>query len=416
MLNIVILGGGFGGVRTALELNKRLSFPEATITVIDRNNYHLFLPSLYEVASAYGVESDPYHLKLRKTISIPYAEIFRHTRVNFVQAEINRVDLLKKEVATAGEKFFTYDYLVIGLGGETDTLAIPGVSDYAYKFKTIDEAIFLNQQILALYQKAARGRHSLPVKFIIVGAGFNGIELAGELACCVDNIKNACKLGKGCVSIKVVEAGPQILPMIYDQERKIIEKRLITLGVDILKNSLIKEVGPNFVKIGERGEKLGADFVIWMAGMRAASFLKNIAGLKLNSRGKIVINSFLQAEGQEGVWALGDNTIFIDPETQKPIPGLAYVAINQGKVIAENIVRTIKNRKLRTYQPFYSVWIAPVGGKYAVAHLGKMGTLSGKLGWLARVLVDLRYFLSILPISKALALLGEETDVFFRND
>lgn len=416
MLNIVILGGGFGGVRTALEISKRLSFREATVTLIDRNNYHLFLPSLYEVASAYGMEFDPYHLKLRKTVSIPYADIFRHTRINFIQAEISRVDLLKKEVTTAGEEVFVYDHLIIGLGGETDTFAIPGVSDYAYKFKTVDEALFLNQKILTLYQRAARGRHSLPIKFVIVGAGFNGIELAGELACCVENIKNTCKLGKGCVSIKIVEAGPQILPMICDKERKIVQERLMALGVEILENSPIREVGPDFVKIGEEGKKLGADFVIWMAGVRASSLLKNIAGLKLDFWGKVVVNSFLQAEDQKGVWALGDNTLFVDPKTQKPIPGLAYVAIDQGKIIAENIARTIKNKKLKAYQPFYDVWIAPVGGKYAVAHLGKIGTLSGKLGWLARMLVDLRYFSSILPISKALALLEEETKVFFRND
>lgn len=413
----MIVGGGFGGVKTALELSRKLSSKKANITLIDRNNYHLFLPSLYELASAYIVKTDPYQLKLRKTVSIPYEDIFKDTGVKVVQAQVEKIDLAKKEVITGGDAVFSYDHLVLGFGVETDTFGIPGAMEYTYKFKGIDEALFLNQRMLELYKKAANGRHSLPIKFIVAGAGFNGIELAGELAGCAENIKNACGLHHGCIDIQLIEAGPQILPMINDKERQIIRRRLEKIGIKILESSPIKEVGPNFVKIGEGGEKIFTDFIVWTGGVRASSFLQNITGLKLDAKGKVVVNPSLQAEGREEVWALGDNTVFLDPATQKPIPGLASVAIDQGAVIAENIKRIVLGeKKLETYHPEYGIWVAPVGGKFAVAHLNKSLTISGVPGWIIRQLVNLKYFLGILPVSRALSLMAEETEIFIKND
>lgn len=417
MGNVVILGGGFGGIRAALDLSHKLSAKEATVTLIDRNSYHLFLPALYEIGSAYGLKPDRYNLKLRKAISISYGDIFKHTRVNFRQAEISRVDLEKKEVVTNGDQVLPYDHLVFALGSETDTFNIPGVAEYAFKFKTIDDALFLNQRIIELYQKAAQGRYTLPIKFIVAGAGFNGIELAAELACCVENIKNACKLHKNCLSIQLIEAGPQILPMISDKERQIIRSRLEHLGIKVVTNAPVKEVGSNFVKIGERGEMLSADMVIWTAGVRASSFLKQVGGLHLDSRGRLEVNNFMQADCAEHVWALGDNAAFIDPAVKKAVPGLAYVAIAQARVVAENITRILRGQTLlQEYHPDYMLWIAPVGGKFAVAHLGKTLTVSGFWGWLLRLSVDFRYFAGILPFFKSLSLFEKEAHTFIKND
>lgn len=421
MKKILIIGGGFGGIRAALDLDRKLSPKEAMIVVVDRNSYHLFSPALYEIASAYGVSPDPYQLKLRRAISIPYADIFRHTKINFRQGEIVAVDWQKKEVMTGGGYALAFDHLIFGLGSETNTFGVSGAVEYAFKFKTIDEAVFLNQRIGELYQKAARGRHSLPIKFIIAGAGFNGIELAGELACCVEKIKNACRLHQGCVSIEIIEAGPKILPDISDKERAIIRKRLTQLGVKIIENAPIKEVGPNFVITeGEGGErKLWADFVVWTAGVRASSLLKKMEELPLDNQGKIRVNKFLQVERIDNTWALGDNTAFMDEGGWRTVPGLAYVAVAQGKIIAENIKRQIKDGctvALKPYHPFYEAWIVPVGGKFAVAHLGRRWITSGLGGWVIRLLVDLRYFVSILPWSRAWGLFEEETKLFIKND
>ncbi len=401
----------------ALDLSRKLSAKEATVILIDRNNYHLFLPALYEIGSAYGIKPDRYNLKLRKAVCVPYQDIFSNTRVNFRQAEISRVDLSKKEITTNGDEVLNYDQLIFALGSETDTFNVPGVEEYAFKFKTIDEALFVNQRIVDLYQKAAQGRHTLPIKFIIAGAGFNGIELAAELACCVDNIKNACKLHKNCVLIEIIEAGSQILPAISEKERAIIRARLESLGVKIIENAPIKEVGPNFVKIGNEGKMLYADIIIWTAGARASSFLKKVGGLHLDRRGRLEVNNFMRADCSDQVWALGDNAVFTDGVTKKPVPGLAYVAVDQAKIVAENIKRVIRGQStFREYKPSYALWIASVGGKFAVAHLGKFLTITGLFGWFFRILVDLRYFLGVLPLSKALNIFEKEVYTFTKND
>ena len=415
MPNILILGGGFGGIRTALELDRKFSKKEANITLVDRNNYHLFLPALYEVASAFGVRQDKFKAKLRKTVAIPCVEIFQNTKVNFVQSEISRIDLAKKEVESVSGMVFPYDFLVLAFGAETETFNIKGVSEYAYKFKTVDEALFLNEKIIKAYKEAAEGKRALPLKFLVAGAGFNGLELGAELACCTKKIRESCKLKKSCTSIKLVEAGPQILPMVSERERNYIRLRLKKLSVEIMENSPIAEVGSDFVQI--KGERVAADFVIWTAGIRASSFLKRVGGLRLDERGRLKVNSFMQAESCGEVFGVGDNTVFIDPVIQKPIPALAYVAADQGKIAAENIFRLSKKvEKLKTYKPFYNVWIAPVGGKYAVAHLSKNLTIGGFLGWIIREIVDFRYLASILPFSKAVNLFSEEIEVFTKND
>lgn len=414
MVNIIILGGGFGGIRVALNLSKKLNKKDFKITLIDRNSYHLFLPSLYEAASAYGIKRDQFNIQLRASIGIPYAEIFNHTNVNFVQAEVTSIDLRNKKVLTQGEMIFDFDYLIIGFGSEVANFDIPGVTDYAYQFKDVDDAIAVRQKIEDLYELATKNKDHLPVKIIIGGAGFTGIELGAELACCIKNIIKKCGLSGECISIIILEAMPQILPMVSDKERKIIKKRLAMLGVNILESSPIEEVGPNYVKIKD-GSKLESDITVWTAGIKAPDFLKNIEGLKLDERGRIIVNEFLQVNDFENIFAIGDNIVFVDPKTQKPVPAMAYVAIEQGKIVGKNVIAKIFNKKLKKYRPWYGVWIAPVGAKFAVARIGRL-SISGFLGWVLRELVDFRYFVSILPFFKAFKFFSREFILFSKND
>src|SRR3989344_9312469 len=146
MVRILILGGGFGGIRCALDLEKKLvkSRVEFEITLIDRKGYHLFNASIYEIASAYGIKRDLFAIELKKTVCIPYADIFEGKKINFIDAEITDVNLANKKVTTGGEHVIEYDYLVFGIGGETTDFDIPGVVDYANQFKSLDDALFIN--------------------------------------------------------------------------------------------------------------------------------------------------------------------------------------------------------------------------------------------------------------------------------
>lgn len=408
MKKILILGGGFGGVRCALDLEKKIK-DKAQITLIDKNSYHLFLPALYEVASVFDANKDPFSLKLRKTICIPLGDIFAGKNINFIQAEISAVDLKIKKVTTKGGEVLFYDYLVFGLGSQTADFGIPGVKEYAYQFKNVDDAMAINRKVKKIVEKKSS------VRILIGGAGFSGIEFAAEISCCVKKMCAKRKIKGKCSAITLVEAGPKILSMVSDKERKKISKRLTELGVVLMENSPIEEVGVDFVKL-KSGQILEGDMVVWTAGIKANEFLKSIPGLPVTDKGKIIIDENLKVRDLENVFAVGDNQEFIDTKTQKPVPALAYTASDQGKVVAENIYRLVDGNPLKRYSPYYGVWIAPVGGKFALAHLWYGFNVSGLMGWIIRELVDLKYLTSILSFRKAVALFWHEIVMFTKND
>lgn len=414
MKKIIILGGGFGGIRATLDLEKKLK-GQAQITLIDKNSYHLFLPSLYEVASAYGVKKDPFAVKLRKTICIPYRDIFADKNISFVQAEISNVDLKTKNIETKGGEILNYDFLVFAMGSQTADFGISGVKEYAYQFKSIDDAMAINLKIGKLIKKMASGEKMDPLRILIGGAGFSGIEFAAEISGCVKKTCRNNKVRTKDATITLIEAGPKILPMVSSKERNIIFKRLTKLGVMLMENSSIEEVGADFVKL-KSGQMLEGDMVVWTAGIKANDFLKSIASLPLTDKGKVVMDRNLQVQGRKNLFAVGDNQEFIDTKTQKPVPALAYTAIDQGKIVAGNIYNILNGKNLKQYKPSYGVWIAPVGGKFALAHIFNGLAIGGFVGWIIRELVDFRYLVSILSFPKAFALMWQEIVLFSKND
>lgn len=423
MYKILILGGGFGGVRCALDLEKKIgdkagykTVPcKAEIALIDKKSYHLFVPSLYEVASAYSIKQDPFAVRLKKTICIPYSDIFSDKKVDFIQAEISAIDLENKKVATRGGEILDYDYLVIALGSQAADFGIPGVKEYAYQFKNLEDALILNQKIDQFTKEVASGVRSAPIKMAVVGAGFTGIEVAAEFACCVKKISKVCGIEGKCERMMLLEAGPRILPTVSDSERKVILKRLTLLGIEVMEGAAAEEVGSDFIKL-KSGKHLDVDITIWTAGIRLLDLLAKTPALSLTEKERIKVNKNLGVEGLPEVFAVGDSVEFIDYKTGKAVPALAYVAADQGKIVAKNILRLINNKKPVAYDPFYSVWIAPVGGKYALAHLWGGINIKGFWGWVIREVVDFRYMLSILPLKKAISLMWQEITLFTKND
>ncbi len=486
MTNILVLGAGFGGIGAALELEKKLKNKEDyKITLIDRNNFHLFTPSLYEVATIYGLIEDNFAKYLRGSVSIPIGEIIENKKINFVQAEIKEINLKEKFVLTNGETKLDFDYLIIALGGETEFYGIPGVQEYAFNFKLVDDAIGVYRKIKDLYEKfrqprsrstkdrrnwgrqgAERQRFPAShgnlrrapsegggapseINIAVIGGGFTGVELAAELGCCVSKIIDEYKLNKTCTQIFLFEAGPKILPAINERARKIIEKRLTSEMVEIQTNSAVTEVGSDYIRIHpvksalpklnsseyltgrggaaeqqfdgvkDRGELLNFDLIIWAGGVHGSRLLETLE-LKLTKKGTIEANEFLQTKNQDNsindkIFAIGDSVSFIDPKTQKPVPAMAYVTYDQADVAAENVVQSIKNQKLKPYNPFYDAWIAPVGGKWAYFHYKSLN-IAGFWGYCLRQSVDLRYFLKILPLNKAFSLFFKDLVIFTKND
>jgi NADH dehydrogenase len=414
MKRIVILGGGFGGIRCALDCAKKLK-GKTSITLVDRNSYHSFTPALYEIASAYQPGDDPFALELRRAVAVPYKDIFAGKNIDLIQAEIASVDLTTSQVILDGGEHLHSDYLVCALGSQASNFGIPGVYEYAYQFKTIDDAVALHSKLEACFNDLVMDKVRGSIKFLIIGGGFTGIELAAELMTHARKISRRHNLPHGIFSAVLFEAAPAILPMVKESVRKKIMTRLTDLGVVIMANSSIENVLTDSVKL-KTGQTMTGNAVIWTAGVQANRLLSSIHNLAVTDKGKVLVEDSLAIKNHKNIFALGDCIEFIDPKTQKPIPGLGYIAQAQGNIVAHNIRQAIFNKKLKKYNPEYGSWVAPVGGKFAVAHLQNVGTYSGALGWFIRVFIDLRYFLSILPFTQALKLFLRDTLLFSRND
>lgn len=411
---IAIVGGGFGGVRAALDLSRKFG-NSAELTLIDRNAFHLFVPDLYEVASAFGMTDDQFAVRLRKTVSIPYADIFNRTHVRFVQGEVMRIDLSQKMIVTKGEAVYPFDYLVLALGSQAADFDIPGVREYAFQFKTIEDGLMLNSELVMLFERAGRNEIELPLRITVGGGGFTGVELAGELATTVRHLSKMHRLRPHDTVITLVEAGSKIMPAISERERRAILARLTTLGVVVRTNCAIEHALGDLVKL-RSGMTIKHHLLVWTAGVRPNDLLRRIDQLPLSPSGKIPVDEHLAVSPFHFLFAIGDIAEFIDHSTDRPEPALAYVAADQGRTVALNIRRSVDGKSLRPHKPFYSIWIAPVGGKWAVAHLWFGIWVKGFLGWVIRQLADLRYFMQILPRRKALRLMREEVEVYIKND
>lgn len=419
MAKILILGGGFGGIRAALDLEKKLKTDilngQVEITLIDKNGYHLFTPALYEIASAYGLERDPFEVKLKRTICMPYADIFKDKKINFIEAEIAGINLEHKSVLTTGGHTLEYDHLVFALGAEINNYNTPGVVEYAHLFKNLDDALFINQKLSELSEAFTNGTRTEPYSFLICGGGFTGIEVAAELGCCSKVIKDKCRARGRCSNITIFEAGPKILPAISEPERNFIKKRLTQLGIILMENSPIEEVGPDYVKL-KSGHKVKGDLIIWTAGTKPHRLLTATENLPLTPSGRIKVTPNLSVDGFKNIFALGVNADINDSKNNKPAPAFAYVAIDQAKVVAQNIFNTIKNKKLKKYYNGQEIWIMPIGGKFALVKLWWGIHVKGYLGWIVREIVDLRYLLSIFSLNKALEVFFSEITIFSKND
>ena len=413
MVKVLILGGGFGGVRAALDLDKKIG-SEAKITLIDKNSYHLFVPALYEAASAYGVKKDPFSVRLKKTICVPYSDIFENKNINFMQAEVSAIDPENKKIVTEGGGILDYDYLVIALGNRVADFGVPGVKEYAFQFKDLEDALLLNRKIDELTKEVAASIRARPIKIAVVGAGFTGIEVAAEFARYIKKLSKARGINGRCERIMILQSETKILPAISNSERISILKRLTMLGVEVVTGAPVEEVGDDYIKLNN-GKRLDIDVVIWTAGVCLIDILVKTSVFPLTENKKIKVNNNLEIAALSGIFAIGDNIEFIDTKTDKPVPALAYIAVDQGKIAAKNILRSINNKKLVEYKPFYGVWIAPVGGKYAIAHIWGF-KISGFPGWVIREIVDLRYMLYILSFKKAVSIMRKEITLFTQND
>ncbi len=356
MTEVVILGGGFAGVSAAKTLLKRTDRSKVLITLIDKNSYHLFTSSLYEVAAS----EEP-----QKNVCIPLSEILKGAEV--VKGEIQKIDKEKKEVQLK-DYTLNYDYLIIALGSEPEYREIPGLEQYSITFKTLEDAV----KIRDLIREKLKEKDLVQV--LIGGGGASGCELSSEL---VHHIKKGLK-------ISLIQKSPQLVKELNIEAAKVAYKRLLDRDVEICFGERITKVFEDHLET-DRNDIHNFDLLVWAGGIKGNSVCGNLK-----------VNEDLQVQGSENVFAAGDIAFL-----NENIPQTVRVAKEQGKIVGLNIVHKLKGEHLEKYKFKNDIFIVPLVGKYAVVQLNSF-LIKGFLGWAIQQFVFLKYLLNILPVNRAL--------------
>ena len=416
--NIVILGGGFGGVACAIKLNKLMKqrpalLKDFNVVLVDKKNYHLYTPALYEVASSVANDGTP--LNLKKVVVTPLEEITRGTSIKFIQGAATKADVEKKEILFDDNTAIEYEHLVLALGSEPAYFNIPGLKEYSIPLKSFENAIHVRSVIKKKYEEKQNGG---TIDIIVGGAGPAGTELSAEL---IGYIKRLNQKSRKNIAPRVtlVEGAPDILPGFPAKVVLKARARLTKIGVKIKSSFIISKTDGRFVYIKE--EALAYDALIWTGGVEACS-LTRVIGLKEEKRGRMETNSCLQCtpadqhlDIAENVYAIGDNACFYNPANKMPAPGTARVAIEQAKVAAENIFRKITNRPKIEYKLKNYPFAIPLGGKYAITQIGPM-LFVGFSGWVLKQLIELYYLFSITDNQLAFRRWLRGLGIFAKND
>lgn len=403
--NIVILGGGFAGVRAALDIYNYLhDHSGVEIILIDRRDYQTYHAGLYEAATTR--HSQIAAMKVKKTVTIPLADIFSSTKVKVFKAFIERIDFANQEVIT-DSRAIKYDYLVSCMGSIPDFYDIPNLDKYGFTLCSMEDAVMLRNRIEDLIKNRESG------KIVVGGGGFAGVEFLGELH---NLIRHECsEHGKKLENfpITVVEGGTGYLSALSAKVSAMVQERLSGMMIQTKFSSLITDTAKDHVVINMK-ERLDYDLLVWTGGVRAASVEMGEV-FEHDRKGRTVVTEFLNLKKYPNVFVAGDGACFVDPVTKKPAAQTAVEAIRQGELVAKNISRLVKGKELLTYHAGSTRYLIPVSGKYAIFYTPNL-LIAGKLAWIMRKFADLRYFMSVLPWSKALAYWVFENKVFMAND
>lgn len=374
---VLILGGGFGGIYAAVELDKLIaSSRDYEVTLINRENFFLFTPMLHEVAAGEVNVTD---------IVNPIRRLLRYT--TFLQGDITSIDLEKKKVSVqhcvgAEHDEISYDYLLIALGATTNFFNLPGLQEKALTMKSLKDAIDLRNAVIASLEEAEfdafTGRQQPLLTYVVAGGGFAGIETIAALNDFVrESIYDYPHLKEEMVRMVCIEMLPHILPELGEELGAYAAKKLAERKVELKLGAKITGVSQRGVELGD-GSAIKCVVLVWTAGVTASPLLRSLP-CKLD-RGRVVVNEFMEVPDYPGVWALGDCAMVPDPEG-KPYPPTAQHAMREGIRVGHNMAATITGKGQK--QPFVyrsAGALAAIGRRTGVAKFGDV-KISGFVAW-----------------------------------
>ncbi|MEK7528806.1 MAG: NAD(P)/FAD-dependent oxidoreductase [Patescibacteria group bacterium] len=416
--NILILGAGFAGMRTALSLSSRVCLlKKYKIILIDEQTTHLYTPDLYEIATAYTPQDTPAcATMLRDTVAVSISRIIGKQPIEFIHDKVVQIRHDSKTVELEKGGSVSYDYLVVALGGVVNYYDIQGLEEHALRLKSVSDALAIQSRIDSHIRKLASGAQKPDIVIIVCGGGATGVDLIGELPSYADILCKKYGYPREKVHISIIEAGNELVRL-GRSFSKHVEKRLKKLGVKIIFNTRVIEVRSSCATVkmpdGKR-QDIPADIIVWTGGIKPSPVI-NKSFDKTTPLGALEVNEFLEAKYFKHIFAGGDSACFIDPVTGQTAPWLAQVAVQHGDVIAKNIAATICGCRKRGYRLRLKGIIIPVGGHFAIFKSGPI-IFSGFIPWVMRRLIDLWYAMTILPPWYAMKKWWHNTNVFTQND
>jgi NADH dehydrogenase len=375
---VVIIGAGFGGLQCA----KKLAGAAVDVMLVDRNNYHLFTPLLYQVASSLLDPSD---------IAYPVRAAFRRARnVRFRVAEVTALNLPARTVRMRDGASVPYDYLVIAAGSTDNFFGLKSVEARSLGLKDLPHAIQLRTHVIRAFESATREADLVAragwLTFAVAGAGPTGVEYAGALTELIHRVlvRDYAELDLSAVRIILIEAQSQVLPAFAPHLGADARRRLEKMGVEVRLGVRVTEAEDHYVRLSS-GEELGCRTLVWAAGVKPERLAT--PEVAVTRSGRVVVDEYLRIPGQP-VFAIGD--IAAAMQDGRELAMMAPQAMQEGRYVAQTILRLGRNEPLVPFRYHDKGSMATIGRHAAVAQVGKF-SFRGSLGWMAWLVLHLYY-------------------------
>lgn len=390
---VVIIGGGFGGLYAARRLGKK----DLEVTLIDKRNFHLFQPLLYQVATG-GLSPGDIASPLRAVLN-------RYKNIRVIKGKVNRIDPDQKIVYADDEPFY-YDSLIVAAGAKKTYFGNDGWQEFAPGLKSLEDALNMRQRIFERFEMAEREpdpqKRQALLTFVIIGGGPTGVELAGALAeLAYSTLKQDFReMDPRSTKIMLIEGGPRILPAYPEKLSRRAIKSLRRLKVTVETSTFVREIHEQSVIVTkkENGEEkescISSASVLWAAGIQSTGLAANLAektGAETDRAGRIKVQPDLTIDGYPDIFVIGDMALVEDADGE-PLPGVAQVAMQQGKYAARLIRKRHKGRSLKPFRYQDRGNLAVIGRNAAVADLGRL-KFSGWPAWLLWVFIHIAYLI-----------------------
>ncbi|HEX5840154.1 MAG TPA: NAD(P)/FAD-dependent oxidoreductase [Anaerolineales bacterium] len=401
--HVVIIGAGFGG----LEAAKKLARAPVRITIIDRYNYHLFQPLLYQVAIAGLVPSQ---------IAYPLRWIFRRQKnVDFHMAEVRSIDFESRYVKVEGS-VIAYDYLILAVGGQTNFFGMTEVEHHGFQLKNVASAVETRNHLLRMFEEASREvdpeRRRALLTFVVVGGGPTGVETAGALAELITHVmaKDYPYMDLNDVRVLLIEAASSLMMAYPDELRKATYDLLRSKNVEIMLNTRLLDYNGLHVTLADE-TMIHTHTLIWTAGVRSAEIIDRL-GVPQASGGRIRVEPTLQLPGHPEVFVVGD-AAYLENGNGQPLPMLATVAQQEARAAASNLQKILKGQTPKPFHYKDPGLLATIGRNAAVARIWGM-SFSGFIAWVIWVVLHIYRIIGVR--NRLLVLINWAWDyIFYEN-